>query len=888
MTRPNTSRIPFFAASFFLSISLLLSASNTITTASGELQQPNNNHRHLRNNGNNSPKYTVKACLVDGIGKPCSGNASLEAVSDLRVTQQNAENSCEETEGQRGSVTYADLVLPTLSSPNQVLMVEVTTKVQGQDSTKGFFVRPTRLTRYWGKPTVSSKTASFYLAETGQFSVEFASDSTWRNKQDVTTFDALMLFVNPEINIPETNVITVNPNSNEVSEDLGPNKNYVFKAGIDYDWGKDHVFKVHDNTNVYFEKGAYVRARIVQTERKVKNVVLKGYGTLDVHYNLEPDVIGISDDATRQNVGIYGKNIQVMGLTLLNTNPTCGLFGYCLNINANWSPLPKDNEPFDVFELQNGNPPYSFQQAHCQENNMDDSPNTDFTNCPTSHEDGQHVSYVKCMTWQLGHDGLNAGKWGTIEKSFVRTVDDAIKPWDSHGIYKDITIWQLTLGWPINFGWWNWNQPDIGTTVDSIYVIHNHNWVTSPGWPETESGQCVVGGIYGSGAVKKGYRLSNIFVETAVSCAIGLDISNDAYSKHLTPEGCVGNIIDTKIEGMYFDEEFYQTGGYSNYLSGEKGPKPGCTGDLAGKIENMVVSGSVAGRPLSLSDFVVDGSTVAGLKFENPPSDPHPSAPHYQKYENSNAYAGQGAGAEIDSGVEVISFTQCLDRCQSDWSCDCVVYSPSESMCWKRKDCQPSGFDSDAEYDVYMRKWEETPVLPTPIPTAMATSSPSADPQASPTASPLSPPTTIPSLVPPSTTAAPQASPSTSPLPVPSPPPSPPSSNKCSDDLDLGFQNKARKNCSWVSKKPVKRCGKNWNGKKLRDYCKESCGVCENGDDDDDDDDDYDCTDDASFRFRNKNRMDCRWVGRKRSKRCNKIWQGQKLKEYCPASCNTC
>ena len=47
-----------------------------------------------------------------------------------------------------------------------------------------------------------------------------------------------MLFVNPEINIPETNVITVNPNSNEVSEDLGPNKNYVFKAGIDYDWEK--------------------------------------------------------------------------------------------------------------------------------------------------------------------------------------------------------------------------------------------------------------------------------------------------------------------------------------------------------------------------------------------------------------------------------------------------------------------------------------------------------------------------------------------------------------------------------------------------------------------------------------------------------------------------
>ena len=116
----------------------------------------------------------------------------------------------------------------------------------------------------------------------------------------MTNFDALMLFVNPEINIPTENVITVTPGSNQVFEDLGPNENYIFKAGINYDWGRDHVFKVHDNTNVYFEKGAHVRARIVQTEKKVKNVLLKGYGTLDVHYDLEGDDIGISDDATRQ------------------------------------------------------------------------------------------------------------------------------------------------------------------------------------------------------------------------------------------------------------------------------------------------------------------------------------------------------------------------------------------------------------------------------------------------------------------------------------------------------------------------------------------------------------------------------------------------------------
>ena len=436
-----------------------------------------------------------------------------------------------------------------------------------------------------------------------------------------------------------------------------------------------------------------------------------------------------------QNIGIYGKNIQVMGLTLLNTNPTCGLFGYCLNINANWSPLTNTNEPFDVYELQTGNPPYTFYQAHCQENNMDDSPNTDFTNCPTSHDDGQHVSYVKCMTWQIGQDGLNAGKWGTVEKSFVRTLDDNIKPWDSHGIYKDMTIWQLSLGWPINFGWWNWNQPDVGTTIDSIYVIHNQNWITSPQWPETQSGQCIVGGVYGSGAPKSGYKLSNIFVETAASCAVGLEISNQAYSKHLTVDGCVANIADTSIEGMYFDEPFYQTGGYTNYLSGERNPANGCSGALAGKIENMVISASVAGRPLSKADFVVNGNTVPGLRFETPPPDPHPSAPYYQKYEQFNAYQGVGAGGEIGEGVQVLSSTQCLDRCHQDWSCDCVVYSPSDSTCWKLKNCQPSEFDPDTNYDVYVRSWESSPPAPT------SPSTPAPTPAPTPKTAPTQPPT---------------------------------------------------------------------------------------------------------------------------------------------------
>ncbi len=603
-----------------------------------------------------------------------------------------------------------------------------------------------------------------------------------------------------------------------------------------------------------------------------------------------------------------------MGLTLLNTNPTCGLFGYCLNINANWSPLTTSNQPFDPYELQVRNPPYSFQQAHCQENNMDDSPNTDFTNCPTSRDDGQHVSYVKCMTWQLGHDGLNAGKWGTIEKSFVRTVDDAIKPWDSHGIYKDITIWQLALGWPINFGWWNWNQPDVGTIVDSIYVIHNHNWITSPNWPATASGQCTVGGIYGSGALKSGYRLSNIFVETAASCAVGLEISDNAYSKHLTEDGCVANIVDTRIDGMYFDEPFYKTGGYTNYLSGEKNPKNNCSGDYAGEIKDMVISGSVAGRPLSKADFVVHDNTVPGLKFESPPPDPHPSAPYYQKYERSNAYQGVGAGAEIGEGVEVFSSTQCLDRCQADWSCDCVVYSPSESTCWKRKNCQPSAFDADPGYDVYLRLWDTTPEpaptappvspptgVPTPAPTEAPVPAPTAAPQPLPTLAPVPAPTGAPTPTPteapvPSPTAtptqvptpAPQPLPTEAPFstptaaPVPAPtlapqrqPTSPPvPAPECSDSKDLAYNDYAWKDCDWVGRKYFKRCFFSWKGRGLWEWCPEACRECT-------------CADDKNLKYKRNENYNCDWVAKNKA-RCDREWKGHTLDYFCPVTCETC
>ena len=445
----------------------------------------------------------------------------------------------------------------------------------------------------------------------------------------------------------------------------------------------------------------------MQTEKKVDNVIISGYGILDTHYDLEPDLVGISDDNTHQSIGIYGKNIKVHGVTILNTNPKCDVWGYCLNINANWSPIGDPTDPFGANELQNQAlpaPSYKPRKAHCQEKNMDDTPNTNFENCPTSHNDGQKVTFVKCMTWQMGQDGINAGRYGTVDNSFVRVIDDAIKPWDSNGIYTNVTIWQQTLGWPINFGWWNWNQPDENTNLEDIYVIHNHNWRSSADWPETQSGQCTIGAIYGSGAVKRAYRLKNIFVETAASCALGLEISKTAYSRHPTSEGCVGSMVDFEIDGIFFDEDFKSGSGYANFISGEANPYPACTGELSGKIENLKIASNVAGKALSESDFVLPASgTVTGLELKRA-EDPHPAG-SWEKFEGKNAYVGNGATYEIDdAGAAVTALEQCKERCHSDLSCDCVVFDGQNKLCWKRRGCVAASFDVDPLYDVYVHE----------------------------------------------------------------------------------------------------------------------------------------------------------------------------------------
>jgi len=48
------------------------------------------------------------------------------------------------------------------------------------------------------------------------------------------------------------------------------------------------------------------------------------------------------------------------------------------------------------------------------------------------------------------------------------------------------------------------------------------------------------------------------------------------------------------------------------------------------------------------------------------------------------------------------------------------------------------------------------------------------------------------------------------------------------------------------------------------------------------------CADDESFRFRERKRMDCRWVGKRPDQRCKRKYKNQRLWEYCPDACDEC
>lgn len=104
----------------------------------------------------------------------------------------------------------------------------------------------------------------------------------------------------------------------------------------------------------------------------------------------------------------------------------------------------------------------------------------------------------------------------------------------------------------------------------------------------------------------------------------------------------------------------------------------------------------------------------------------------------------------------------------------------------------------------------------------------------------------------------------------------------CVDDLSFMFKNDPAKNCAWVADNSDARCKKSWKGKELETYCPDSCNLCSvvatNGT----------CEDDPDFKYQNKKKKNCKWVGKSANKRCKIVWKGVPLSTNCLVSCNHC
>jgi hypothetical protein len=188
---------------------------------------------------------------------------------------------------------------------------------------------------------------------------------------------------------------------------------------------------------------------------------------------------------------------------------------------------------------------------------------------------------------------------------------------------------------------------------------------------------------------------------------------------------------------------------------------------------------------------------------------------------------------------------------------------------------------------------DSSPTPPTATNPASPISSPSDSTETEPSSpsSPNPPTATNPASNPASPISSPSDSPPTPPTATsPSSPSSPSSSTPpassgsasvaCTNDKTFRYKEKANKDCDWVSRKTKKRCRKvdPNSGIKIRFICPATCRkIC--------------CTNDATFRYKDKANKDCAWVSRNKKRRCRKVDQnsGEKIKFICPATCrNIC
>jgi len=77
----------------------------------------------------------------------------------------------------------------------------------------------------------------------------------------------------------------------------------------------------------------------------------------------------------------------------------------------------------------------------------------------------------------------------------------------------------------------------------------------------------------------------------------------------------------------------------------------------------------------------------------------------YNAFPQANSYAGHG-GVEMDGGVPLVgrfNAAECAAQCDALSNCSCVTHDQSTGQCWRRASCQPAQFESNSQFDTYLK-----------------------------------------------------------------------------------------------------------------------------------------------------------------------------------------
>ncbi len=210
------------------------------------------------------------------------------------------------------------------------------------------------------------------------------------------------------------------------------------------------------------------------------------------------------------------------------------------------------------------------------------------------------VRNVKMIAWFHNTDGILLGENSLIEDCFFKVNDDTIKLYQSGITVRNITIWQLVNGAPIQLTW-NVRVRTSNVRVSNVYVIRTEH-------VSDFRNKGIFNSIHGGIGHLTDYVFDNFYIENSTYRLFKLKFEKTSYNTDQSGFG--------RISGMTF-RNITVTSPMSQLSEIYGGNAADYIKNLS--FENVTVVDRTTGqnRPLSLADFSTDDISVKDIRALN-------------------------------------------------------------------------------------------------------------------------------------------------------------------------------------------------------------------------------------------------------------------------------